>query len=134
MQGERPFDFFISYNTLDREHATRVADVLEAAGYRVFLDYRCIPAAFDWAVLLGWGIQAAQRLLPIVSRNFTQSAFASAEWSSFFAQDPAGLNGLILPAFIEDFPLPHFLRTRKGPQLYRYKPANWRKHILAALQ
>ncbi|MHB8577954.1 MAG: toll/interleukin-1 receptor domain-containing protein, partial [Dehalococcoidia bacterium] len=39
---------FLSYASLDREQAMRIADELEAAGIRVWLDRRSIAGGSSW--------------------------------------------------------------------------------------
>src|SRR3954471_23172779 len=92
-------DFFVSFNQADRAWATWIAWVLEENGCSVFFQ--------DWDFRGNFVQQmdrahvGAHRTLAVLSDNYFDSDFTTAEWSARFAQDPAARENLLVPVKVE---------------------------------
>ena len=54
----------------------------------------------------------AERLVAVLSAAYLQSAHGEAEWRAYYAEDPSGEDGLLLPVRVSDVDPPGLLRTR----------------------
>jgi TIR domain len=102
-------DFFVSYTSVDRAWAGWIAWQLEAGGYRVvFQEWDFIPG-YDWAHGMQDATARAERLVVVLSAAYLQSAHGEAEWRAFYAKDPSGERGLLLPVRVSDVQPPGLL-------------------------
>jgi hypothetical protein len=107
-----PADFFVSYANADRAWAEWIAWQLEADGYRVvFQGWDFIPG-YDWAHGMQHATATAERLVVVLSAAYLRSSHGEAEWRSFYAKDPSGEQGLLLPVRVSDVEPPGLLNTR----------------------
>jgi hypothetical protein len=111
-------DFFVSYTSADRDWAEWIAWQLEADGYRVvFQGWDFIPG-YDWGHEMQHATATAERLVAVLSAAYLQSVHGEAEWRAFYAKDPSGERGLLLPVRVSDVTLAedaHQLRTGTAP-------------------
>jgi tetratricopeptide (TPR) repeat protein len=89
-------DFFISFNRADRQAATWIAWTLEKIGaHEVYFQ--------DWDFLgnfvdhMNEGVKKCPRCVAVLSDNYFGSGFTLAEWSAYFARDPANRASTIIP-------------------------------------
>jgi TolB-like protein/Flp pilus assembly protein TadD len=78
-EGEFGSDAFLSYASADAEVAKRVCARLEAAGLRIWMAPRDVPAGAHYADALVRAINASRSLLLILSENSVDSAHVSKE-------------------------------------------------------
>lgn len=95
------WDFFISYNEKDRAFALFVDDVLRKAGYRVFAQFRDMPAGSDFIVEMNRGLAVSGRLVAILSPHYVCSKFCQAEWNAAYRVDPLAEGRKVIPLLIE---------------------------------
>lgn len=95
-------DFFISYNHRDTEYAEWVSWILEEAGYSVIYQGWDFGAGSNFVVAMDNASKNGDRVVPILSANFFKSNFTQAEWAAYFAQDPTGEKGLVVPIRVDD--------------------------------
>ncbi len=131
-------DFFISYTGADRDAAEWIGQVLEGAGYKVFLQAWDIRPGMNFVVEMHKGLQDCERMITVFSPKYlAQSPYGEAEWSAFFASKPNSLvpvrvkecdpTGLLTPiVYIDvfDWPKPGTSdRLLAGVNPGRQKPA-----------
>jgi TIR domain len=90
-------DFFVSYTGADRAWAEWIAWQLEAEGYQVVVQAWDFGPGRDWAHEMQQATTTAERVVVVLSPAYLQSAHGEAEWRAFYAEDPGGERGLLLP-------------------------------------
>jgi hypothetical protein len=90
-------DFFVSYTSADRAWAEWIAWQLEADGYRVRIQAWDFTPGKTWTHEMQQATATAQRVVAVLSAAYLRSAHGEAEWRAFYAQDPSGERGLLLP-------------------------------------
>lgn len=95
-------DFFISYNSADRQWAEWIAWQLEGAGYTTIIQ------AWDFLPgqnFVGWmqlATTVAERTVAVLSKSYLAAKFTHPEWAAAFAKDPTGEKGTLLPVRVRD--------------------------------
>jgi len=107
----KKIDFFISYIQPDHAWAEWIAYTLEAEGYSTILQAWDFRPGSNFVTEMNEAIKRSKRTIAVLSRNYTKSGFAQAEWISAFAKDPAGHKGLLVPVRVEAFDVEGLLRT-----------------------
>jgi TIR domain len=125
-------DFFVSYTSADRAWAEWVAWQLEQAGYQVIIQAWDFTPGHDWAHEMQQATIKAERVVAVLSADYLRSAHAEAEWRAFYAKDPSGERGLLLPVRVSDVELPGLLTTRIYVDLVGRDAKSARAALLAA--
>jgi hypothetical protein len=105
-------DFFISYTSADRAWAEWIAWELEDAGYTTLIQAWDFRPGMDFVTEMQRGAAESSRTLIVLSQQFLESGFTQAEWTSAFAKDPTGENGLLIPVRVAECEPPGLLRAR----------------------
>jgi len=105
-------DFFVSYTSADRPWAEWIAWELEAAGYTTLIQAWDFRPGMNFVTEMQKGAAQSSRTLVVLSHQFLESGFAQAEWTSAFAKDPTGENGLLIPVRVAECEPPGLLRAR----------------------
>ena len=124
-------DFFVSYTSADRAWAEWIAWQLEDEGYRVVIQAWDFTAGQDFAHVMQQATSTAERVVLVLSAAYLNSPFAEAEWRAFYAQDPAGKRGLLLPVRVGEVDPPGLLKTRIYVDLVGRDAASARSALLA---
>jgi TIR domain len=125
-------DFFVSYTSVDRAWAEWIAWQLEIEGYMVVVQAWDFTAGRDWAHEMQQATANAQRVMIVLSAAYLQSAYGEAEWRVFYAQDPSGERGLLLPVRVDKVDPPGLLKTRIYVDLVNQDAASARAALLIA--
>jgi tetratricopeptide (TPR) repeat protein len=107
-----PRDFFISYTSADRAWAEWIAWELEEAGYTTLIQAWDFRPGMNFVTEMQKGAAESSRTLIVLSKQFLESGFTQAEWTSAFSKDPAGENGLLIPVRVAECEPPGLLRAR----------------------
>ena len=81
----------------DESAAEWVEYELEAAGYSTYLMKRDSNAGSNFVLKMQQAAEECERIIPILSPNYFQSAFTQPEWAAAFGKDPTGEKGLLIP-------------------------------------
>jgi hypothetical protein len=127
-------DFFVSYTSADRAWAEWIAWQLEAEGYSVVVQAWDFTAGRDWAHEMQQATATAGRVAAVLSAAYLRSAQGEAEWRAFYAQDPSGERGLLLPVRVDKVDPPGLLKTRVYVDLVDRDTAAARTALLAAVR
>jgi hypothetical protein len=66
----------------------------------------------DWAHEMQQATTTAERVVVVLSPAYLRSAHGEAEWRAFYAEDPGGERGLLLPVRVGEVEPPGLLKTR----------------------
>jgi TIR domain len=125
-------DFFVSYTSADRAWAEWIAWQLEADGYQVVVQAWDFTPGRDWAHEMQQATTTAEQVIAVLSAAYLQSGHGEAEWRAFYAKDPSGERGLLLPVRVSDVEPPGLLTTRIYVDLVGRDTDSARAALLAA--
>jgi tetratricopeptide (TPR) repeat protein len=125
-------DFFVSYASSDRAWAEWIAWQLEDEGYQVVVQAWDFSPGRDWAHEMQQATATAERVIAVLSTAYLQSSHGEAEWRAFYAKDPSGERGLLLPVRVSDVEPPGLLTTRIYVDLVGRDANSARATLLAA--
>jgi TIR domain/NB-ARC domain len=125
-------DFFVSYTSADRSWAEWIAWQLEADGYQVVVQAWDFTPGHDWAHEMQQATTKAERIVAILSAAYLRSGHGEAEWRAFYAKDPGGERGLLLPVRVSEVEPPGLLTTRIYVDLIGLDTNSARAALLAA--
>jgi hypothetical protein len=86
----------------------------------------------DWAHEMQQATTTAERVVAVLSAAYLQSGHGEAEWRVFYAKDPSGERGLLLPIRVSDVEPPGLLTTRIYVDLVGRDASSARAALLAA--
>jgi hypothetical protein len=127
-------DFFVSYTSADRSWAEWIAWQLEAEGYQVVVQAWDFTAGNDWVHEMQHATITAERVVAVLSAAYLQSVHGEAEWRAFYAKDPSGERGLLLPVRVDKVEPPGLLTTRIYVDLVGRDANSARAALLAAVR
>jgi tetratricopeptide (TPR) repeat protein len=127
-------DFFVSYTSADRAWAEWIAWQLEADGYQVIVQAWDFTAGRDWAHEMQQATTKAERIVAVLSAAYLRSGHGEAEWRAFYAKDPSGERGLLLPVRVSDVEPPGLLTTRIYVDLVGRDATSAREALLGAVR
>ena len=125
-------DFFVSYTSADRAWAAWIAWQLEAEGYQVVVQAWDFGPGRDWAHEMQQATTTAERVVAVLSAAYLQSGHGEADWRAFYAKDPSGERGLLLPVRVSEVEPPGLLTTRIYVDLVGQDATSARTALLAA--
>jgi hypothetical protein len=125
-------DFFVSYTSADRAWAEWIAWQLEAEGYQVVVQAWDFGPGGDWAHEMQHATTTAERVVAVLSAAYLRSGHGEAEWRAFYAKDPSGERGRLLPVRVSDVEPPGLLTTRIYVDLVGRDASTARAALLAA--
>jgi hypothetical protein len=130
--AEKTADFFVSYTSADRAWAEWIAWQLEAEGYQIVVQAWDFTPGNDWTHEMQHATSTAGRVVAVLSAAYLRSAHGEAEWRAFYAQDPSGDRGLLLPVRVDKVDPPGLLKTRIYVDLVDQDATSARRALLAA--
>jgi TIR domain len=84
----REGDFFISYTQADRAWAEWIAWLLEEDHHRVLIQAWDFVGGSNWVQRMRDGVLGAGRTVAVLSPDYLQSEFGTAEWTAAWSTDP----------------------------------------------
>ena len=100
--GPAQVDFFLSYTQADRFWAEWIAWVLEEAGFATKVQAWDFRPGSNFVIEMQRASAGSKRTLAVLSPDYLQSLFGTAEWAAAFAQDPTGEKGKLLPVRVRE--------------------------------
>lgn len=95
-------DFFISYTHADVKWAEWIGYILEEEGFTTVIQAWDFRPGSNFVLEMQHAAAAATRTIMVLSPDYLKSQFASPEWAAAFAQDPQGLERLLVPVQVRD--------------------------------
>ena len=132
VRRDGPADFFVSYTSADRAWAEWIAWELEADGYQVVIQAWDFTPGRNWAHAMQQAASTAERVVAVLSPAYLASAHGTVEWEVFYAADPLGELGRLLPVRVAQVDPPGLLKTRLYVDLVGLDAASARAALLAA--
>jgi hypothetical protein len=129
---DEPLHFFVSYTQADRAWAEWMAWELERGGYRVVIQAWDFTPGSNWTHEMQQATSRAERVVAVLSPAYLDSAHGQVEWEVFYAKDPLGQQGLVLPVRVAEVDPPGLLRTRVYVDLVGLDEASARTALLTA--
>lgn len=99
------YDFFISYNSKDKDIAEWISYILEEAGHKVFVQAWDFAAGNNFGVEMQKGSSKSKHTLALLSNNYIESSFTQPEWVAAFVEDPTGEKRKLIPVRISEVKL-----------------------------
>src|SRR5438105_2937887 len=123
---------FLSYASAERERALAIADALEAAGVRVWIDRHAIAGGTSWSAEIVRGIQGAAAVAVLCSTAAYASPNVQRELNLAVEENRA-----LVPLLLESVPAPaevrYALAGRQWLELLDRAQADWLPDVLRAL-
>ena len=110
-------DVFLSYSSADQNVARRLANDLKSAGIAVWYDEFRLKAGDPILHTIREGIERADVLLVLVSKNSIASKWVDRELRDAFEQFGERGAPVIIPVCVDDAPVPEFLKSIKQVDL-----------------
>jgi hypothetical protein len=107
-------DFFISYNSADKDRAEWIAWQLEAAGYTTVIQAWDFGPGQNFVLAMQKAATEAKRTIAVLSPDYLNAKFTAPEWAAAFVQDPTGEQRLLIPVRVRPVELIGLL----GPIVY----------------
>lgn len=129
-------DFFISRRGAAAHVAREAAEILEAAGYSVFIQDNDIDAGTNIIGAIHDGIERGRNFIALLTEDYASSPYTKIEWTSFFhlSERSKGARRLIVLR-VEDVEPPGLLAPMVYDDLFgATDPAHRREIILSAAQ
>lgn len=104
-------DFFISYNSADREWAEWVAWHLENAGFKTMIQAWDFRPGSNFVLDMQTAASKCERTIAVLSPNYLNASYTQPEWAAAFGEDPTGTKGTLLPIRIQECELKGLLRN-----------------------
>jgi hypothetical protein len=109
------YDVFISFNSVDREWARRLARKLSRTGYlnrkfKVFFDEWEIGVGESIPKAIGWALEHTTRVIAILTPEWLESEWCQLESETTVYSDPAGARKTLVPLLLRECQLPSTLR------------------------
>lgn len=99
------YDFFISYNSKDKDVAEWISYILEEEDYDVYIQAWDFLAGNNFTLEMQKGASKSKHTLALLSNNYLESSYTQPEWAAAFAEDPTGEKRRLIPVRIEDVKL-----------------------------
>ena len=103
------WDFFISYTQADRAWAEWIAWLLEEDHHRVLIQAWDFVGGSNWVQRMRDGVSGAERTVAVLSPDYLESEFGTAEWEAAWSADPLSAGRKLLTVQIKECERPDFL-------------------------
>jgi hypothetical protein len=108
----------VSYTQADLAWAEWIAWTLEEDGYRVLVQAWDFVPGSNWVQKMQDGVRDARRTVAVLSPEYLQSVYGSAEWQAAWAQNPTGSESKLLPVRVKQCDRPGLLAGVVGVDLF----------------
>ncbi len=105
-------DFFVSYNSRDKEWAEWIAFSLESLGYTTIIQSWDFDAGGDFVLEMQKATLESDKTIAVLSSHYLEAEYTQAEWSAAFARDPTGKDRSLVPIRVGECKPSGLLKTR----------------------
>ncbi|MEL6439989.1 MAG: toll/interleukin-1 receptor domain-containing protein [Cyanobacteria bacterium J06621_8] len=95
-------DFFISYNSADKDWAEWIAFILEENQYTTVIQVWDFRPGSNFALEMQKAASDANKTIIVLSNNYLKSRYTQPEWAAAFADDPTGNQRKLIPVKVEE--------------------------------
>jgi len=103
---------FISHSSIDKDFANRLSVGLKQQGIEVWLDSEKMQVGDSLLTEISAGLKGANYIVVVLSKNALQSEWVNRELEIAINREIEERRMLVLPALLEDVPIPAFLSGR----------------------
>jgi hypothetical protein len=118
MGRDPEWDFFISYTQADRAWAEWIAWLLEEDHHRVLIQAWDFVGGSNWVQRMRDGVSGAERTIAVLSPDYLESEFGTAEWTAAWSTDPLSAKKKLLTVRVKECERPDFLSQIVSIDLY----------------
>jgi hypothetical protein len=97
----RQRDFFISYNSHDRQYAEWIAFTVEQEGFTTTI--QSWDFVGNWIMKMHKAMKKTSRTIAVLSPDYVNALFTQAEWMDAYRRDPTGEKDTLIPVRIAPF-------------------------------
>lgn len=94
-------DFFISYNSADKNWAEWIAWELEEAGFTTIIQVWDFKAGSNFILDMQKAASEAERTIAVLSSDYLDALYTHPEWAAAFKDDPTGEKGKLIPVRVQ---------------------------------
>jgi hypothetical protein len=109
--GAMAKDFFVSYNSADKDWAEWIAWTLESVEYTTVIQAWDFRPGQNFVLEMQRAAADCKHTLMVLSPDYLASVFTQPEWAAAFAQDPTGEKRILIPLRVRPCELPGLFRT-----------------------
>lgn len=111
LKGTNEKNIFISHSSVDKQTALYIATDLKLANYNVWFDLWDLKLGHSIPEQLSKGLDEADYLLMLVSKDYLESCFCNDEWQGFYMKQNNSKK-LIIPIIIDDSDIPTIIGAK----------------------
>ena len=100
--GTNRRDFFISFNSADRDWAEWIASELEAAGYTTYFQHWDFAPGSNFVLEMQKAASQSDRTIAVLSPAYLSALFTQPEWAAALVQDPTGSKRTLVPVRVQE--------------------------------
>ena len=126
-------NFFISFNSADREWAEWVAWTLEEVKYSTIIQTWDFRPGENFILEMQRAAITCERTIMVLSANYLASLFTQPEWTAAFVNDPQGRARKLVPVRVASCELPGLLQSIVYCDLVGLNEAVAKKSLLEAV-
>jgi tetratricopeptide (TPR) repeat protein len=126
-------DFFISYTKTDENWAEWIRDELEASGHTTILQASDFLGGSNFVVGIDSALRKTRTTIAVLSPEYLQSPWCTAEWAATLRRDPVGKDARLLPIRIADCDPAGLLGSVIYVDLVGLSRSHARRRLLAGL-
>jgi hypothetical protein len=130
----RAADFFISYTHKDVGWARWIAWELQQANYTCIIQDRDFKPGQNFMALMRRGLASTRHMIAVLSPDYLESQYASAELDAALAEDPTGVLARLVPVRIRNCQLDPILRGRIYIDLVNQARNSARARLVAGVE
>src|SRR5712691_3818654 len=137
-EARQAWDFFVSYTEADQVWAEWIAWILEEIGYKVLIQAWDFVPGTHWILRMHEGTARSARTIAVLSPDYLNSQYGTAEWLAAWGRDPDGALRKLLVVRVADCERPGLLRDVVGVDLFgtaeAVARASLRRMVTSAVQ
>lgn len=123
------WDFFVSYTQADRAWAEWIAWVLEEDGHKVLVQAWDFVPGTNWVQRMQDGVARSGRTIAVLSPDYLESEYGTAEWETAWASDPLGERRKLLVTRVRECDRPGLLSNVVSVDLFGKAEAQARARL-----
>ena len=131
MTKEFKYDVFMSHNSKDKPRVRQLAEQLQRAGMRVWLDEWVIKPGENIVLAIERGLETSQTLILCMSESAFKSGWVGLERSTAIFRDPNNKYRRFIPLLLTDCQIPEMLSCYKYIDFRRWSSEAFRELIVA---
>ena len=127
-------DFFVSFNSADRDWAEWIAAELEAAAYTTFFQHWDFRPGSNFVLEMHKAAAQADRTIAVLSPDYLTALFPQPEWAAALVRDPSGAERKLVPLRVQPCKPDGLLEAIVYADLVGLNEQDARTRLLAAVQ